>query len=501
MTSPALPAGPEQRLYRAAQLRELDRLAIEQAGIPGRVLMERAGTAAFEVLRARFPGARRIGVVCGSGNNGGDGFVVARLASAAGLQVAVALVGDRARMSGDAAAVTQAYQDAGGKLHALETALAAPEVVIDGLLGTGLTREVQGRYREAVDAINAHPAPVLALDVPSGLSADTGMALGVAVRAAVTVTFIGLKQGLVTGRAAEFRGELHLEDLGVPEAVFDGVVPAALRIDPRWLSAVLPPRPRAAHKGCYGHVLVIGGDHGMAGAARMAAEAAARVGAGLVSVATRADHAPLVSVARPELMSHGVESASALTPLLQRASVVAIGPGLGRSQWARALLGRILETRVALVVDADALNLLADDPLQRADWTLTPHPGEAARLLECSTAEIQQDRYAAAAELARRFGACVVLKGAGTLIAAAGETTAVCDAGNPGMASGGMGDVLTGVLAGLRAQGLDGLEAARAGVCVHALAADAAAARGERGLLASDLFAHLRAVVNPALEA
>ncbi|MDX1656601.1 MAG: NAD(P)H-hydrate dehydratase, partial [Candidatus Competibacteraceae bacterium] len=247
----------------------------------------------------------------------------------------------------------------------------------------------------------------------------------------------------------------------------------------------------------YGHVLVVGGDLGTAGAARMAAESAARCGAGLTSVATRPEHAALAAL-RPELMFHGVQGPKQLAPLLEKASVVALGPGLGRQDWGYGLWRAVLEGEGALVVDADGLNLLAVEPRRRDNWVLTPHPGEAARLLDCSPQDIQKDRFAAARELVDRYGGVVVLKGAGSLVAGPDEPPTIIGAGNPGMASGGMGDVLTGVIAALLAQGLTPWQAARSGAWVHARAADLAAREGgERGLLALDLLPYLRSGVNP----
>ena len=257
----------------------------------------------------------------------------------------------------------------------------------------------------------------------------------------------------------------------------------------------MPARSPTAHKGDFGHVLVIGGDRGMSGALRLAAEAALRVGAGLVSAATRAEHAASISVARPEIMSHGVESASALSLLLslrKGASVLAVGPGLGQGEWGRKLFSAVLESSLPMVVDADALNLLAVEPAHRDNWILTPHAGEAARLLGQTVEQVQADRISAAVALQQKYGGVVVLKGAGTLVADVTDEIAICSEGNPGMASGGMGDVLTGVIAGLLAQGCTLTEAAQQGVCLHAHAADLAAQEGQRGLLASDLFPHLR---------
>lgn len=482
-------------LYTAAQVRELDRRAIEDHGVPGYTLMTRAGQAAFEVLRERWPEARCIGVLCGPGNNGGDGYVIARLAQGAGLTAWVLEAGDPARLKGDAARARADWQAAGGQAVDARAPWPAAEVLVDALLGTGLDRPVEGALGGLIDAINATGLPVLAVDIPSGLHADTGAVLGRAVRAAVTVSFIGLKTGLFTGEGPACRGDVVFDGLGVPEAVYRELPPVAERLDATCIRR-LGRRARCAHKGHFGYVLVVGGAPGMPGAVRLAGEAAARAGAGLVSVATHPDHAPLLPQARPELMVHGVVAPADLAPLLTRATVLAVGPGLGQGDWGRTLLGRLLETGLPMVVDADALNLLAEEPANRDDWVLTPHPGEAARLLGRDSASVQSDRLAAAREIQARFGGVCVLKGAGTVIRDA-DATAVCTGGNPGMASGGMGDVLTGIIAGLLAQGLAPAQAARIGVCAHAEAADRAARGGERGLLASDLLAELRGVVNP----
>jgi len=259
--------------------------------------------------------------------------------------------------------------------------------------------------------------------------------------------------------------------------------------------SLLSPRPRDAHKGLFGHVLVVGGDYGMGGAVRMAGEAALRVGAGLVSVATRLEHVAGIIAGRPELMCHGVKSPKDLQKLLQRATVIALGPGLGQSMWSKKLFAALVKAKQPKILDADALNLLAQNPHKRKDWILTPHVGEAARLLNCSREKIQQDRLAAVKALQNKFGGVIILKGAGTLVLAA--EVKICKAGNPGMASGGMGDVLTGVIAGLLAQGLDLAQAAEMGVCIHAMAGDLAAQeRGERGLLAMDLMFYLQQYAN-----
>jgi len=486
------------KLYRAAQVRELDRIAIEEFSIPGIELMTRAGEAAFAALRARWPEARHIAVICGAGNNGGDGFVVARLAHVAGFNVSLSLLAAAESLKGDAKRAYDAMVSAGvAPIELFPSSLGDVDVVVDALLGTGLDREVQGEWSDAIVAMNAAAAPVLAVDIPSGLNADSGAVMGVAVCAAVTISFIALKQGMLTAAGPDHCGEILFDGLAVPQAVYEKVMPAAHRIDPRQFSTMLPRRARSTHKGDCGHVLVVGGAAGMSGAARMAGEAALRSGAGLVSIATAPQHAAHINLTRPELMVHAIDRGDALHPLLQKADVVAVGPGLGTSQWGMAMLDVVLSCDVPLVVDADALNLLAIELHMRDDWVMTPHPGEAARLLNVSSDEVQTDRFFAADAMQGKYGGVVVLKGCGSLVVDRDGVTSLCDAGNPGMAGGGMGDLLTGVIAALIAQGLDLADAARFGVWLHATAADRAAAhQGERGLLASDLMPHLRQLVN-----
>lgn len=485
-------------LFRAAQVREMDRIAIEDLVVPGRTLMERAGGAVFLALRAQWPELSRLAVVCGLGNNGGDGYVVARLAREAGLQVTVLQLGDLNKVRGDALKVLDALRSAGIEPSPFEAdALPDADVIVDAVFGTGLDREVAGEWRVAIEAINHCGLPVVAVDIPSGLNADTGHVLGAAVRAALTVTFVGAKQGLFTGDGPECCGAVMFDDLQLPAEALASVRPAAFRLNYSGLSRLLGPRHRTAHKGEFGHVLVVGGEHGMAGAVRLAGEAALRTGAGLVSVATRRDHAPMVSASCPELMCHGVEDTAALQQLLSKASVVAVGPGLGQGAWGQQMLRRVLESDLPLVVDADALNLLAREPLRRGNWVLTPHPGEAGRLLGTTARDVQADRFAAIAALHQRCGGVVVLKGPGTLIFDSSGPVDICCGGNPGMASGGMGDALTGIVTSLVGQGMSLMDAARLGVCLHAQAGDHAARDGERGMIASDLIRYLRFLVNP----
>lgn len=493
ISSAVLPA----RLYTADQVRSLDRIAIEAFNIPGKTLMERAGSDAYALLKSTWPDIKNITVLCGAGNNGGDGYVIARLAHEEGLTVNLIQFGDHENLTGDAKAAAEAFFKTGLEAGSFnDTTFSGSEVLVDALLGTGLDREVGGELKACIEHVNATGLPVLAVDIPSGLHADTGRIMGTAIQADVTVTFIGLKQGLFTHEGRHCAGRIHFSDLQVPEAIYDQVKPVAQRVDYDRYISVLGRRDPSSHKGHFGHVLIVGGDSGYSGAIRMAGEAAARTGAGLVSLATRAQHAATISTGRPELMSHGTETAEDLLPLIDKASVIALGPGLGQSTWARFMLGKVLEYQKPLVVDADALNLLAQEPVYRSNWVLTPHPGEAARLLQCTSTEIQQNRPAAVQALKKKFGGVIVLKGSGTLITGNDEDYVICSDGNPGMATGGMGDVLTGTIAGLIAQHVALPEAAAMGVCLHARSADCAAQDGEIGLLASDLLPWIRKIIN-----
>jgi ADP-dependent NAD(P)H-hydrate dehydratase / NAD(P)H-hydrate epimerase len=489
----------DRRLYAAVQVRELDRRAIQDRGIPGYTLMRRAAAAAWRAAHERWPQLGTVAVAAGAGNNGGDGYEIARLAQAAGCTVRLCEIGDQPR-GGDAAIARAAWLEQGSasRFDAGDATFFQADLVVDAIFGTGLSRPPQGEALAAIEAINrAHSAgaAVLAIDLPSGLNADTGATPGAAVEADLTASFIGRKLGLYTGRGPALCGEIVFDALGVPSAVYESLPPLATLLDAADLRRWLQRRPRTAHTGDLGQVLVIGGDAGTIGAALLAAQAALRAGAGLVSVATRAVHAALLSAAQPELMCRGVESAGDLQTLIGRADVIAIGPGLGQGDWGRMACAEAFAAGKPLLADADALNLLAHEPQRHEHWVLTPHPGEASRLLGLSTAEVQQDRPAAALALQQRYGGVAVLKGAGTLVQGAG--LALCPYGNPGMGVGGMGDALSGVVAALIGQGLELEDAARAGVLVHAVAGDRAAAAGERGLTPSDLIGQLRAVVNP----
>jgi NAD(P)H-hydrate epimerase len=437
-------------------------------------------------------------IVCGNGNNAGDGYVLARMARAVHLEVTVLSTDNPAGLKGDALTAYLAFTAAGGRANqwTADASLAA-DVIVDALFGTGLSRDLDEAWCKRIDAVNAAGVPILSIDVPSGIDAQTGQIRGAAIRADRTIVLGGLKIGLYQGEGQNCAGTIVFDDLSLSKEVAERAGHVAERIDTPLLRAALPARRRAANKGDYGHVLVIAGGPGMAGAARLAGEACLRSGAGRVTVATRAANVAAVTAGRPELMTCAVESSEDLGELLKKIDLIAIGPGLGQDAWAQSVFAAAMGAGKPLVVDADALDFVAKSGVYRDDWILTPHPGEAARLLGTTPALIQADRVVAARKLAERYGGIAVLKGAGTLVYRSGAVPQVCDYGNPGMATAGMGDVLTGVIAAMVAQTPDLWTAARAGVLVHAMAGDAAARRGERGLLAGDVIAHLAACVNP----
>ncbi|MFT4257579.1 MAG: NAD(P)H-hydrate dehydratase [Pseudoxanthomonas sp.] len=484
-------------LYDTAAARLLDARATELLGGDGYTLMQRAGQAAWRRVLQHWPDAMRIVVVCGPGNNGGDGHVLARLAKQSRRNVRVLHLPEHAPRSALAQRACTDYVAAGGRIELFPETAVEGDLVVDALFGIGLSRAPDAPSAALIEAINTQSAPVFALDVPSGLDADLGSAPGVVVTADCTLQFIAPHLGLHSGDALECVGETGTDDLDVPAAAFNAASPAAILLTDEALEHWLLPRRRNTHKGESGRVLCIGGDHGHGGAVMLCAESALRCGAGLLTVATRESHVPVLLSRRPEAMAAAVESSADLSPLLATPDVIAIGPGLGQGEWGRAVFQLALEAGKPLVIDADALNLLAAQPRMLPDAILTPHPGEAARLLGVSTTEVQRDRFAAARGIAQRYGATVVLKGAGTIVTAPEATPRVIGAGNPGMAVGGMGDLLTGVIAALRGQGLSAFDAAGTGALLHSLAGDAAAQEGERGLLPSDLLPHLRRLANP----
>ena len=491
-------SGTGHKLYTAEQVRGIDSAAIHGLGIAGYELMCRAGRAVVDVARERFPDTHRWLIMCGPGNNGGDGYVVARLAMQARIDVTLCSLVDPRQLKGDAARAYADWQSVGGEVvHWPLAKNDSYDLALDALLGTGIDREVGGEFHRAIAYLNDMVCPKLAVDIPSGLNADTGCAMGCATRSASTVTFVGRKRGMYTADGPDYCGEISFSDLSIPvKAASAQADDAGTLLSPVFLAETLKRRTRNSHKGSFGHVLAVGGARGMSGAIRLCGEAALRSGAGRVTLATDPAHAAMVNLGRPELMVHAVESELDLQSKLDSDFVLALGPGLGMTDWSAALFDTCVAAALPMVIDADGLNLLAQrsqqTPVQRDKCVLTPHPAEAARLLACEVSDIQQDRVSSAVSIAKRFGACVVLKGCGSVVADASGNYAICPAGNPGMATAGSGDVLTGIIAALLGQGLSGFDAACAGALAHAMAGDFAVDDlGEMAMIAGDIIDRL----------
>ena len=488
-----------RKLYTAAETRELDHIAIKACHITGYELMCRASQSAFDLLRLRWPSARYFSIFCGAGNNAGDGYVVARLLLAVGLSVNVVSLIAPQKLTGDAKTAYQHFCDIDGSTvdisHVDWQSLAQnTDVIVDAMLGTGLTRPVMGEWADTIDRINHLQIPMLAIDVPSGLDADTGSKRNVVINATATITFIGNKKGLHTGDGPDASGLLFFDDLQIPAAAHQHICSTTTLADKTIFPFSRLKRRQASHKGTYGHVVIIGGNVGMFGAASLSAQAALRGGAGLVTALIRkgsaaAHYFPLAEIMCRELETSGIDES-----LQQRASVIAIGPGLGQNDWAKGMLDAAINSHKPLVLDADALNLLAEAPRYYDNWVLTPHPQEAARLLNCTTADIQNDRFSAAQLIANKYGGVCVLKGNGSIIHN-GKRSYLINAGNPGMATAGSGDVLTGVVVALMSQLDDAFTAASYGAWIHAQAGDKAAKKGMNAMIASDIIAELQSLL------
>ncbi len=509
------------KLVTASEMRELDRQTIEEVGIPGMVLMENAGRAVAEIVRNDFPERVHKGVLvlAGPGNNGGDGFVAARHLAEAGVRVSILVFSKEEAYSGDALTNLAIARRLGLPMAECLSEEAVREhfarfvhagVIVDALFGTGLAREVAGRFASAIRLVNDASAPVVSVDMPSGISSDTGEVLGCAVTAAVTATFGAMKLGLALHPGAAHAGEVCVVDIGIPRCLVDEMGIRAEFLGEGTVSRLLRPRPETGHKGQFGHLLILAGSRGKSGAATLAALGAIRAGAGLVTVACPEGVQPVLAAKLTEAMTEGLPETGAGTAslsglerllwLMDRKRAVAMGPGIGLHEETRELARRFMaEAPLSLVVDADALTAVGQDlALVSASGharVLTPHPGEMARLLGVTTPEVEADRAEAARTAARGSGAVVVLKGARTIVAAPDGRISVNSSGNPGMAAGGMGDVLTGLLGSLIAQGYGPWDAARLAVFVHGRAGDILAAeKGPFGYLAGEIADTLPAV-------
>lgn len=484
-------------LYTSEQVREGEVAAAQACHLDMYSLMLRAGQAVFDEVLHQYPNLKHILICCGKGNNGGDGYAAGKLALERGLTVTLWQVGSAQELKGDAATARDAFVGAGGVISAPQNTVPnSVDVIVDGLLGTGIIGEVRPYFAHLIERLNQAKAPIVAIDTPSGLNTDTGAVAGTAVVADHTVTFIGVKQGLVTANARAYTGLLSFAGLGVDGVFAKQTVASALLAQSSWLD-LMKVRARDTHKGKQGSVFVVGGNEGMSGAAYLAACAAFRSGAGLVAAYVHPEsRLPIRSMLPEAMVSSSETDLALLESRSQWASALCIGPGLGRDDWGKRVYSSAIEFSIkfnkAMVVDADGLYWLSMHPERRANRVLTPHPGEAARLLGITSAQVESDRYSAAARLQHVFGGVVVLKGAGTIICD-GSTMVVCHAGNPGMATGGMGDVLAGVITSFLAQGYSLFKSAVLGTLVHSCAADRnAKINGEVGMIASDLLNDIR---------
>lgn len=499
-------------LYQVDQIRKLEDFIIKNLEISASRLMEKAGAAAFKVLKCRWPKAKKITVVCGKGNNGGDGYVLARLAKKAKLEVKILHLAPYSSLKNEAKIAALKCQKLKIEIKKFsKRALKGSDLVVDAIFGIGLRGNMGEDFKKAVKDINTSKIPVLSIDIPSGIDGDTGENLNGAIEAKVTITFIANKIGLFVGDARNNTGEIICDDLKLSKSIFKLVKHKVQILDLSNEMKLLKPRKRNSHKGDFGHVLVIGGDYGMGGAVLMAATAAARVGTGLVSIATRNKHISDINYRQPEFMVYDVDKVKQLEPLLKKGTVILVGPGLGQSSWAKKIFNAALESKKPMVIDADGLNLLAKTCKHNENWILTPHPGEAVRLLGSEGAK-SCVRCQMPEVLQKKFGGVVVLKGSGTLITGDKPPMFICDAGNPGMASAGMGDVLGGLIAGILAQ-ISGsvrgrlmkqkslisnnLAAAKLAVLLHAVAGDRVASNeGCLGMFATDLLKEIRNILN-----
>lgn len=475
-------------LYSIEQTKEIEQRALTM-GCSGLLLMKRAGWQAFQWALQSFPKTQRVYVLCGAGNNGGDGFAFAQYAYLAGWQVDVGLVVSPAQVnSNESVSLLSELASLGVMPKPYNPSVCAQaDLVVDALLGIGARAGLSSELLATISSVNALQKPVLSLDVPSGLNADTGMHLGDAIRAQQTMTFLTHKPGLVSADGADYAGEVRVTSLGVTEAVFADIRPVSKLLNVAQTEQGLVARKKNAHKGQFGQALLVGGDEGMLGSVMLAAQTCAYTGAGIVRVVTRSEHAPLVMVKCPEVMAYGDRN---LVDLLERSTVVAVGFGLTDSVWSKQVWQQVLLSDKPKVVDAGALRLLAAQPSYREDWILTPHPGEAAALLGLTTKEVQADRLAAVVALQEKFGGVVVLKGNGTLVYDGNEAQ-ICDFGDGALSTAGMGDVLAGMIAALVAQGLPLSVAAVQGVMLHAKAGEQLA-QGSRVVMASQLSERVR---------
>ena len=502
-------------LVTASEMQQMDRQTIESFGIPGRVLMENAGLGATHVLLDQFDNItkKKVGVIAGRGNNGGDGFVIARYLAQKGSNVTVYLFAESARVKGDAAANLKLLMSLDISLIEMpdeksflahKTGMCHQDVWVDALLGTGLKSDVKGYFKKIIEFINDLSKPVFSVDIPSGLNSDTGQVCGACIRAKATATFAFAKTGHIVFPGVEYTGNLEIIDIGIPDHIVKNIGPKQYLLTRDRIRMAFKSRSPDAHKGTTGHILVVAGSIGKTGAAAMTAMSAMRAGAGLVTLAIPESLNPVLETQVLEAMTYplpetkggviGESSFNKIMDLLSGKKCLAIGPGLGEAAQTKKLVHRIIkESLTTLVIDADGLNNIAGSTQilkkAKAPVILTPHPGEMAKLTDSTTESVQKDRITCARQFAKKFNVHIVLKGAKTIIAHPDGNVFINPTGNPGMASGGMGDVLTGIIAGLISQGFSPESAAHTGVYLHGAAADLLAEKiGPFGYLSTEVM-------------
>ncbi len=482
-------------VFSREQVRNLETLTIQESGIKSYDLMQRAGRAAHKLIQEHYPNAKQILIIAGGGNNAGDGYVLARLLKNSDTHCVVMPVVPITKLRGDAMRAQNEFAIHDGLDAQVSSNLPSCDLIVDALFGIGLTRPIEGQFAEIVEAINRTPAPVLSLDIPSGLNADTGNSNGPTVYANTTITFVGIKSGLLTGEARNYTGNIVVDSLDISDSLLDSAEKLGHTLANPTPNQLLSPRKESSYKNNHGHVLVVGGNIGYPNAARLAGEAAARTGAGLVSIATHPDSVAPIASGCASLMVKGIHEPKELNELLAKADAVVIGPGLGQDKWAQKIFANVIETKLPLVVDADALHLLSKNPSKCDHWILTPHPGEAAQLLSCNKDEIQLQRLTSVLAIQEQYGGMTILKGSGSLTCL-DQKIGFCTSGNASLATGGTGDILAGIIAGLIAQGASLVDATHCGIMLHGRAAEMISKDGSRGILAQDLFPALHKLVN-----
>ena len=489
----------EKYVFNSSTVANIDRDAINhnEPGY-GFLLMQKAARYSFQILENENP--QSITVFCGTGNNAGDGYLLAKYATEHGLNTRVISIESKEKLKGDAKRAMNEFEQTGGEIEQWSSEIELnSDWIVDAIFGIGLNRKLGALHEDVIHAINQSKSKVLSIDIPSGLCGDTGKIFGNAVSADLTTTYVGKKSGLYLYSGPDHVGKIFFSDLDIDESFYSKSTPVIKIVSEIDVNDVLINRDQTSHKGDNGHILLIGGNNGMEGAIRIAAEASLRSGSGLVSVLSTSKSCEIINQFRPEVMCHHDPKEEQASALIDRADIIGIGPGLGTDEWAVKLFKQAMSSKKHLVLDADALNILAKTNNNRGNWTLTPHPGEAARLLNSSVSDIQNDRIAAITEISNKYSANVLLKGKFTLIKSLNsDLSYMITTGNPGMATAGMGDLLTGVISSFLGQfgTNDPDKVISVAAHIHSKAGDLASEDGERGLIASDLLTYIRQLVN-----